>query len=566
MRVSFSLVATIACLITSTGAYAANLVLNPSFEGNQSSFTVFPGYISGNTTITDWTASDANRVGINGNAGSGNPFADNGVKPDGVAVSFIQSAGGATTLSQSVTGLSIGTTYKVTARLNRRNGSLNGSAVAQVTMGTETLLTNQVLDSVGGANPYRYVTFYHTAGATSETLTFQNQTSGGGSPDTTILVDAVSVDSVFTTGWSASPWSNDATSGIDAANPYSYSHAYNLGSASSPVINGVTFQGVAGGNPSVLDKFTVTGMGNVFNGFGNSVTDPGSNQLASDFIYGGNPGSITINGLVSGVQYLATFYGVSFGGGNGRAADFSVNGDRLTADENALPAGNGVKLQYSYTADITGSVTLNVQPYNGGNSIHFHGFANEDQTVTGLFNTGTDANRVSLADNTIDPHWSLTAGPVVGNGIVATSGGGFPIGPWNADNSISAWVTPATNTEGPAGSYTYETTFNVSASNNLNIRLQGLVAADDGLLSIFLNGNPMTTPAGVNFGGFTPFDFIGLATPGSNTLQFVVSNDGGPSGLRVQFTSALAVPEPGSFVMLSCALAGLAVARRRRAG
>jgi hypothetical protein len=289
--------------------------------------------------------------------------------------------------------------------------------------------------------------------------------------------------------------------------------------------------------------------------------------MASTFIYGGNPGSITLEGLVPGVQYVATFYGVSFGGGGGRAADFSINGDRITVDENALPSGDGVKLQYSYTADNTGSATLNVQPYLAGNTIHFHGFANQDLTVTGLFNSGVDANRVPLANGAIDPHWSITSGPIAGNAIAVTAGNSAPIPPWLGDNTASAWIAPTVDTNGPEGNYVYQTTFN-AAAGGLYLQIQGNMASDNDVIDILLNGVSVATPSGVGFGGFTPFDITGLSVAGVNTLAFVVSNfapSNNPTGFRVEFTSALAVvPEPSSLALLTFGLLILGLFRRKR--
>jgi hypothetical protein len=557
------LAAMLSGLWMATDIVAANLVTNPSFENNQASFVNFPGYISGNTTIDSWTENAANRVGINGNSGSGYPFADNGTIPDGVAVGFIQSNGAASTLSQSISGLSIGTTYKITARINARSG-VNLPNIG-VSMGATPLLFNQNVTAVGGGNPYHELTFYHQATATSETLEFLNQTG----VDTTLVVDQVSVDPVFTTGWSASSWSNDASSGISGASPYT--HAYNLGSGANPLINGVQFTGVGGANPSVAGRFAVAGMPSVFTGFVNNVTDPGSNSLASDFVYGGVPGSITIDGLKPGNQYQATFYGASFGGGGGRAANFFVNGDAITVDENTLPNGDGVKLQYTYTADNSGSVTLNVSPYFVNSTIHFHGFANAALSTTaiaGLYNTGVDAGGTPLADDAVDPHWSIFAGPVTGNGIVATSAGGFPIGPWIGDNATSAWVTPANNTEGPDGAYTYRTTFNIDGAGAA-LRLQGLVATDNSLQGIYLNGNLIGTVSGVDFDSFSTFDVSGFSNSGLNTLDFVVINDTppGPTGLRVEFTSAIVeVPEPSSLGLLAIGIAALFRLRRQVRG
>ena len=76
---------------------------NPSFETD--TFTVFPGYISGNMAITGWTANPTDEVGLN--PAGGTPFADNGAIPDGNNVAFIQAGatsepGVASTLSTTM--------------------------------------------------------------------------------------------------------------------------------------------------------------------------------------------------------------------------------------------------------------------------------------------------------------------------------------------------------------------------------------------------------------------------------------------------------------------------------
>src|SRR5262245_56658408 len=64
------------------------VITNPSFELD--SFTVSPGYISGNSPITGWTANDNSRAGIS-LTGGGSPFVNNGAIPNGTKGAFIQS-------------------------------------------------------------------------------------------------------------------------------------------------------------------------------------------------------------------------------------------------------------------------------------------------------------------------------------------------------------------------------------------------------------------------------------------------------------------------------------------
>ena len=108
-----------ATLFVSMLPMTGQTIPNPGFEAN--TFTVFPGYVSGNSPgITGWTANPTNRAGLN--PGGGTPFANNGAIPEGVNVAFIQGgSGGAGSLSTTATGLTIGTKYKVSMRINARS-------------------------------------------------------------------------------------------------------------------------------------------------------------------------------------------------------------------------------------------------------------------------------------------------------------------------------------------------------------------------------------------------------------------------------------------------------------
>src|SRR6187401_2896307 len=97
----------------------AQTIPNPSFEAD--TFTVDPGYVSGNSPITGWTGNDATKYGINPAITS--PFANNGTIPHGNKVAFLQSgAAGGTSVTTSITGLTPDTVYKVSFRVNARSG------------------------------------------------------------------------------------------------------------------------------------------------------------------------------------------------------------------------------------------------------------------------------------------------------------------------------------------------------------------------------------------------------------------------------------------------------------
>ena len=72
----------------------------------------------------------------------------------------------------------------------------------------------------------------------------------------------------------------------------------------------------------MVNKFSTTGLPNVFANDGNNLND-GSRAMANDFLYGGPSQSLTIIGLEIGAEYVATIYSVGWENGT-RAATFSV--------------------------------------------------------------------------------------------------------------------------------------------------------------------------------------------------------------------------------------------------
>jgi hypothetical protein len=179
------------------------------------------------------------------------------------------------------------------------------------------------------------------------------------------------------------------------------------------------------------------------------------------------------------------------------------------------------------------------------------------QPITDLFNTGVDNNRAPLPDNSIDPHYAFTqfAGgppPLSASPIVATASGGFPIGggPWLADNALSAWITPALDTTGNAGDYTYRTTFTIPAGVDVTqAHLAGVWASDNNGIDIVLNGQSAGYPNAAGFSVYSPQWVIGRGfVTGTNTLDFIVNEatgsagNGGFTGVRVEMTGAAPVP------------------------
>ena len=168
--------------------------------------------------------------------------------------------------------------------------------------------------------------------------------------------------------------------------------------------------------------------------------------------------------------------------------------------------------------------------------------------IPGLFNTGVNSLGLPLSDNAIDPHYRLTFGGT--DAFAATEAGGFPIPPWLGSNSMSAWIAPALDTQGPSDgsgtfNYRYETTFNLTAFNPATARLAGRWATDNQGVDILING-VSTAQANTNqFGTWTSFQITTGFVAGTNRLTFVVNNGSpgspagvDPTGLRAEIWGA----------------------------
>lgn len=178
-----------------------------------------------------------------------------------------------------------------------------------------------------------------------------------------------------------------------------------------------------------------------------------------------------------------------------------------------------------------------------------------------VFNTGVNGSGTVLANGTIgDPHYTLVSVPSGSTTtiLVRTSAGGYPIPPYIGDDSLSAWIGPNNDArlDGPVGVYDYRTTFSLAGLNPSTASLTIGWSTDNNGTNVLLNGVSLGQTT-----SFTQFD-IGFATftvssgfvAGTNTLDFLVNNGGGPTALRVEASgTASPVPEPASLALLGSA-------------
>lgn len=226
--------------------------------------------------------------------------------------------------------------------------------------------------------------------------------------------------------------------------------------------------------------------------------------------------------------------------------------------------------------------------------------ARADGLLSQLYNTGVDdlGAKLSTAVPTVDTRYPLVSAPAGFTSAYAVNG--FETGsPWawmpsSVDytdvNGVHAsqWLSPIW-TDGQAGNvgntspqqFNYTISFDLGAATNANI--QGVWMADnstsvDGsmIAQILVNGS--VTGQTIDYSGAVDngwgsfqswhgFDLSGsYFHAGINTITFSVPNwpqgEGNPTGVRVAFTNAEAVPEPLGIAALAIGLVG--VIRRRR--
>ncbi len=586
---------------------------NPSFESTPVPAGVGSGVIAG------WIGGS----GLNSPPG---PFSDNGIVPDRNQVGFQQGAG---TLAQTVRGLIPGKSYWLQFFYNVRNGSLMDLSVKLA--GKEVVKLSGITP-VGDGVPYYFQHLEFMATAATELLEFTTKPTGDSTvlldAVTVVQRDPGQITvrnpsfeasgSVYpfpgyfnsVAGWSVSGGNRGVN--IDGAGPFTDNgragdqdlvlFLQGNGSSVSQTLGGLTankkylvaflvnarrggpedsvytvsvddasileesIQPVGGDNRYYVRQATFTALASEAVLKFQGTTPSGDHTLLLDNVVvlpeaGSKPYLL--------VQPVSAAVAV---GGSASLSAAAIGSGTLTYVWKK--DGQTVKGQISDTLNLDNLTAADAGDYTvevknvGGTTASNRAHLTLLEAIPGVFDTGVDTSRVTLADGATDAHYTLVknADSSASTKAFVEDSTKWPLvsGPWLANSDLSKWLGPRTDpgTESPlggpsVGDYVYRLNVDLTGFDPSSVVLSGGWASDNSA-ELIINGLATgLTQAG--FATLANFSINGAFKHGVNQIDFKVNNGdatGGPTGLRVEGLTALGAKVAAAVPVLTVSRAG----------
>ncbi len=319
--------------------------------------------------------------------------------------------------------------------------------------------------------------------------------------------------------FSTAPWTNDASTGIALGRTV---WAYHFGATTATNFNGIPTSGIAGPNASNAN-FDLTGMTSVFNADTNNVTGLGSAVMAHDFVYGGNPASVTVKNLTVGKNYVVSFFSVGWTGdpdADFRYLSFGSGTDGLFVRQSEFGSDNGIRIDYAFTATAaTRLITIALSNPNNA-SFHLYGLSLQAPPfVSNTNDSGAGSLRQALADSAglFGPD-TITFSPTLDGATITLASEIVFDDPSSATIDASSLPAGVTIDGGPGTNRI----FTVSSGTNLSMLGLKLTGGNGGGALQVGNGNAI-----VNFGTVALTRCTLSGNTRSSGLGGAILNDGG---------------------------------------
>jgi hypothetical protein len=177
------------------------------------------------------------------------------------------------------------------------------------------------------------------------------------------------------------------------------------------------------------------------------------------------------------------------------------------------------------------------------------------------YNTGETAAGTAATAGSLDLHYTAANGSPI---YVLSS----PNAAWITPAENAAWVGVDSTTGATLNNGRYSESYTVSfylpeGYDPLSVILTGVFAADDNLDNVWVNCFCTDISEHAAWTSLQAFTLTQGFQTGYNSINFGFTDRSGPGGLLVEFLSATAAPEPGTYALAGLGFIGLGLLRKK---